>query len=86
MYWLSLINVGGFQPIDRDRVLLIPELEDKMFMRPFDHLERTVVRVLEWGLGGVTPDENKLCITEGSRDIWLAGEFTTMSRSGSGLE
>jgi hypothetical protein len=86
LYWLSLVDVGGFQPIDGDRVLLIPELEDKMFRRPFDHLKRTVVRVLEWGLPGVTPDENVLSIFEGSRDIWLAGVLTTMSGSGSRFE
>jgi hypothetical protein len=84
--WLSLVDVGGFQPIDGDRVLLVPELEDKMFRRPFKHLKRTVVRVLEWGLLGVTPDKNKLSILEGSRDIWLAGGFTTMSGSGSRFE
>ena len=62
MYWLSLVDVGGFQPIDGDRVLMIPEPEDKMFRRPFNHLKRTVVRVLERGLLSVTPDKNKLSI------------------------
>ena len=81
-----MVDVGGFQPIDGDRVLLVPELEDKMFRRSFNHLKRTVVRVLEWVLPGVTPDKNKLSIIEGSRDIWLAGDFTTMSGSGSRFE
>ena len=86
MYWFSLVEVGRFQPIDGDRVLFISELKDKMFWRPFDHLKRTVVRVLEWGFPGVTPDENELGISEGSRDMWLAGVFTAMSGSGSRFE
>ena len=86
MYWLSLVYVGRLQPIDGDRVLFISELKDKMFWRPFDHFKRTVIRVLEWGFSGVTPDENELGIFEGSRDIWLSGVLTTMSGSGNRFE
>ena len=55
------------QPVHRNRVRLISDLENNKFLLPSEYSIRSSVQRRQRRLQGVILDENKLCIQQSSR-------------------
>ena len=71
LWWLRLVQVGRFQPVDRDLILFIPKLQSEVFWGTLDDFERTIIRILERSPSSVMSDEHELCLFEGVRNVGL---------------
>ena len=67
LWWLRLVQVGRFQPVDRDLLLFIPKLQSEVFWGTLDDFERTIIRSLERSPFGVMSHKHELCMLEG---VW----------------
>ena len=74
-------NSGRFKAVDRDRVVAVAVLEDKILVSPGDDRERAIVRLRQWRLLSVATHENVASLAELRRDVGLARAMSCCRRN-----